>query len=110
MRAISRVQASCTRQSYSFSWRRHQNDCVWLKSWIKQIAIKRRTFFPRVFSFLENLLVNSVQESVFISVTTQLHANAFKRGQILLTQLFQSGLDIETPFVVLSFKQFFKSV
>ena len=40
-------------------------------------------------------------------VVTQLHANAFKRAQVLLTRFFQSGLDIKTPFVILFFEQIF---
>ena len=41
-RAISRVQASYTRQSYSFFL--GLTSSVSLKPWIKQIAIKNRTF------------------------------------------------------------------
>ena len=43
-------------------------------------------------------------------VVTQLHANAFKRAQVLLTRFFQSGLDIKTPFVILFFEQIFQSM
>ena len=80
-----------------------------LKPWIKQIAIRVEHFFSKGSQFFRELIELTQCKSVFICVDTQLHAHAFKRAQIFLTRFFQSGLDIKTPFVVLSFIQISKA-